>query len=65
MDSKGLITKSRGDKLAPHKESLARTDDTPNIKDLKEIVAHVKPHALIGMINGRLSTLQGPYQRNC
>jgi len=49
VDSKGLITNTRGDKLAPHKVPFARTDGTPDIKVLKEIVAHVKPHALFGL----------------
>ena len=31
---------------------MARTDDTPQIKDLKEIIAHVKPHILIGLTGG-------------
>ena len=31
---------------------VARTDDTPNLKDLKEIIAHVKPHVLIGLTGG-------------
>lgn len=48
MDSKGLITKKRGDKLPSHKELMAREDDPP-LKDLKDIIAHVKPHALIGL----------------
>ena len=49
VDSKGLITTSRGDKLPSHKKQMARSDDTPNMKDLREIVEYVKPHALIGL----------------
>ena len=49
VDSKGLITTSRGDKLPEHKKQMARSDDTPNMKDLAEIIAYVKPHALIGL----------------
>ncbi|KAK9812749.1 hypothetical protein WJX72_002964 [[Myrmecia] bisecta] len=49
VDSKGLVTTSRGDELPEHKQVVARRDDVPNIKDLKEIIAHVKPHALIGL----------------
>lgn len=95
VDSKGLITTTRGDKLPEHKQRYARDDGTPDMKvgcarrrpaprpaaqllvathhssktnagiaasrtapciplplrlqDLKEIVAHVKPHALIGL----------------
>lgn len=51
MDSKGLITTTRGDwaTLPDHKRSLARTDGTPDMKTLVEIILHVKPHALIGL----------------
>lgn len=49
VDSKGLITTSRGDKLPSHKKQMARSDDTPNMKDLREIIEYVKPHALIGL----------------
>lgn len=49
VDSKGLITTSRGDKLPEHKQKYARDDDTKDMKDLEDIVAHVKPHALIGL----------------
>lgn len=49
VDSKGLITTTRGDKLPEHKKEMARSDDTPNMKDLREIIAYVKPHALIGL----------------
>ena len=49
VDSKGLITKTRGDALPAHKVAFARTDGTPDMKDLVEIVRHVKPHALVGL----------------
>lgn len=49
VDSHGLITTTRGDKLPEHKKPFARTDGTPDMKDLKDIIAHVKPHALIGL----------------
>lgn len=49
VDSKGLITSTRGDKLPAHKQPFARTDGTPDMKDLKEILAYVKPHALFGL----------------
>ena len=49
MDSKGLITTKRGDKLPKHKQLMAHGDDVPVIKDLKDVIAHVKPHALIGL----------------
>ena len=50
VDSKGLITKKRedGDHLPKHKQLMARDDEEP-IKSLKEVIAHVKPHALIGL----------------
>ena len=51
-DSKGLVTISRGDELPKHKQVMARRDDTPNMKDLKDIVAHVKPHAIVGLTGG-------------
>lgn len=49
VDTKGLVTMTRGDKLADHKLAVARRDDVPNMQDLKEIIAYVKPHALIGL----------------
>ena len=51
MDSKGVVYKQRGDELPHHKQQVAREDgpDIPHTKDLKEVVAHVKPHALIGL----------------
>jgi len=49
MDSKGLITTKRGDKLPKHKQLMAHGDDVPVLKDLKDVIAHVKPHALIGL----------------
>ena len=53
VDSKGLVTTSRGDELPEHKKLMARSDkETPNMKDLSKIVAHVKPHALIGLTGG-------------
>ena len=49
MDSKGLITTKRGDKLPQHKKLMAHGDDVPVIKELKDVIAYVKPHALIGL----------------
>ena len=49
VDSKGLVTTTRGDKLAEHKKAFARTDGTPDMKDLAEIIAHAKPNALFGL----------------
>jgi hypothetical protein len=52
MDSKGLITTKRGDKLPQHKQLMAHGDDVPVLKDLKDVIARVKPHALIGLTGG-------------
>lgn len=49
VDTKGLITTTRGDTLAPHKVPFARRDGAPDIKTLEEIIAFVKPHALFGL----------------
>ncbi|ORC84544.1 putative malic enzyme [Trypanosoma theileri] len=53
VDSKGLVTTSRGDKLAPHKVPWARKDIAPeqneNLKTLTDVVRFVKPTALIGL----------------
>uniref|UniRef100_A0A1D1ZWR8 Malic enzyme n=1 Tax=Auxenochlorella protothecoides TaxID=3075 RepID=A0A1D1ZWR8_AUXPR len=49
VDSKGLITDTRGDELPEHKQEMARRDGVPDMKDLREIVEYVKPHALIGL----------------
>lgn len=53
IDTKGLVTNSRGDKLAPHKVAWARKDIAPqdNAKytTLLDVVRHVKPTALIGL----------------
>lgn len=52
VDSKGLVTTSRGDELPAHKKIYARTDGTPDMKDLTEIVKYAKPHAVIGLTGG-------------
>ncbi|GMH45204.1 hypothetical protein BSKO_13161 [Bryopsis sp. KO-2023] len=49
VDSKGLITNTRGDTLADHKVPFARTDGTPDMKSLEDIVNFAKPHALFGL----------------
>jgi len=50
VDSRGLITKNRGDKLASHKEPYAREDNgDTQIEGLLDILKYVKPHALIGL----------------
>ena len=47
MDSKGLVTTARGDKLQQHKIRFAR-DDAP-IPTLLETIKQVKPTMLIGL----------------
>ncbi|CEH16436.1 related to nadp-dependent malic enzyme [Ceraceosorus bombacis] len=50
VDSKGLITKDRGDKLADHKVYFAREDNEgKQYKSLDDVVDYVKPTALIGL----------------
>lgn len=49
VDSHGLITDHRGDKLGEHKRKFAQSHDTPNITSLTDIIRHVKPHALFGL----------------
>ncbi|KYQ94253.1 NADP-dependent malate dehydrogenase (oxaloacetate-decarboxylating) [Tieghemostelium lacteum] len=51
VDSKGLITTTRGDELTPQKKSYAREDHTAEqqLKTLLEVVKEVKPTALIGL----------------
>ena len=52
-DSKGLVTTTRGDELPKHKQVMARKDDgSPDTKDLREVVEHVKPHAIVGLTGG-------------
>jgi malate dehydrogenase (oxaloacetate-decarboxylating)(NADP+) len=44
VDSQGLVTKNRGDKLAAHKVPYARSDNGDvQLKSLLEVVKHVKP----------------------
>ena len=53
VDTKGLVTDTRGDKLAAHKVALARTDiaaeDNAKYTTLHDVVKLVKPTALIGL----------------
>lgn len=49
MDSKGLITNTRGDELPDHKKHFSRDDGIPDMKHLVDVVKHVKPHALFGL----------------
>ncbi|KAI1006995.1 NADP-dependent malic enzyme [Podosphaera aphanis] len=57
VDSKGLITNDRGDKLAPHKKYFSRDDNNGRqFKKLSEIVDYVEPTILMG-----LSTIHGAF----
>ncbi|KAI8064590.1 malic enzyme [Gongronella butleri] len=50
VDSKGLVTTDRGDKLAQHKVYYARDDNNgTQYKDLLAIVDYIKPTMLIGL----------------
>ncbi|CEJ81004.1 Putative Malic enzyme [[Torrubiella] hemipterigena] len=50
VDTKGLVTADRGDNLADHKKYFARTDnDGKQYKSLEEVIAYVKPSALVGL----------------
>jgi malate dehydrogenase (oxaloacetate-decarboxylating)(NADP+) len=50
VDTKGLVTKDRGDKLAEHKVYFAREDnDGHQFRTLEEVIEYVKPSALIGL----------------
>lgn len=57
VDSKGLVTLDRGDKLAEHKVYFARDDNSgQQFKSLEEVVDHVKPTIIMG-----LSTIGGAF----
>ncbi|OJI80672.1 hypothetical protein ABZX51_007592 [Aspergillus tubingensis] len=57
VDTKGLVTADRGDKLADHKVYFARTDNNGlQLKTLEDVVDHVKPTILMG-----LSTIGGVF----
>lgn len=57
VDTKGLVTLDRGDKLADHKVYFARADNQGlQLKNLEEVVDHVKPTILMG-----LSTMGGVF----
>lgn len=57
VDTKGLVTNDRGDKLANHKVYFSRDDNEgKQYKSLAEVVNHVKPTILMG-----LSTIGGAF----
>jgi malate dehydrogenase (oxaloacetate-decarboxylating)(NADP+) len=50
VDTKGLVTKDRGDRLAEHKKYFARTDNNGHQFDsLEAVIEYVKPTALVGL----------------
>ncbi|PQE08388.1 malic enzyme protein [Rutstroemia sp. NJR-2017a WRK4] len=50
VDTKGLVTRDRGDKLAEHKKIFARADNNGHqFSTLEEVIEYVKPTALIGL----------------
>lgn len=50
VDSRGLVTMDRGDKLAPHKLYFARRDNNGHqFQTLEQVIEYVKPSALIGL----------------
>ncbi|EKD14886.1 uncharacterized protein L3040_003898 [Drepanopeziza brunnea f. sp. 'multigermtubi'] len=60
VDTKGLITNDRGDKLAAHKVYFSRDDNNgQQFKSLPEVVDYVKPTILMG-----LSTIRGIFDKN-
>lgn len=60
VDSNGLVTLDRGDKLAEHKVYFARDDnDGKQIQSLSRLIEYVKPTILMG-----LSTIGGAFNRD-
>ena len=50
VDTKGLVTKDRGDNLAEHKKYFARDDNNGHqFRTLEEVIEYVKPSALVGL----------------
>ena len=50
VDTKGLVTKDRGDNLAEHKKYFAREDNNGHqFRTLEEVIEYVKPSALVGL----------------
>ncbi|KAG7108996.1 NADP-dependent malic enzyme like protein [Verticillium longisporum] len=50
VDTKGLVTRDRGDNLAEHKKYFARTDNNGHqFRTLEEVIEYVKPSALVGL----------------
>ncbi|KAI1375153.1 hypothetical protein F4677DRAFT_423301 [Hypoxylon crocopeplum] len=50
VDTKGLVTLDRGDKLADHKKYFARADNSGHqFRTLEEVIEYVRPSALVGL----------------
>ncbi|KAI1813953.1 NADP-dependent malic enzyme [Poronia punctata] len=50
VDTKGLVTWDRGDKLPEHKKYFAREDNEGRqFRTLEEVIEYVKPSALVGL----------------
>ncbi|KAH9901874.1 NADP-dependent malic enzyme [Xylariomycetidae sp. FL2044] len=50
VDTKGLVTNDRGDKLADHKKYFARSDNNGHqFRTLEEVIEYVRPSALVGL----------------
>lgn len=50
VDTKGLVTWDRGDKLPEHKKYFARSDNSGHqFRTLEEVIEYVKPSALVGL----------------
>ncbi|KAI0848652.1 hypothetical protein F5Y00DRAFT_238039 [Daldinia vernicosa] len=50
VDTKGLVTTDRGDKLADHKKYFARSDNNGHqFRTLEEVIEYVRPSALVGL----------------
>ncbi|KAI9741476.1 MAG: hypothetical protein M1818_004282 [Claussenomyces sp. TS43310] len=50
VDTKGLVTLDRGDRLAEHKKVFARSDNNGHqCRTLQEVIEYVKPSALVGL----------------
>src|SRR5207247_1816266 len=56
VDTKGLVTNNRGDKLADHKVYFSRDDNDAQYKTLTDVIEYVKPTILMG-----LSTIGGVF----
>jgi malate dehydrogenase (oxaloacetate-decarboxylating)(NADP+) len=50
VDTRGLVTLDRGDRLAEHKKYFARSDNNGHqFKTLEEVIEYVRPSALVGL----------------